>query len=184
MINRNQNSRFSMNPQADIQRSRFKRNQNVLFTANAGELIPFYVDEVLPGDTKSVNTHKLLRMQTLATPVMGDIYADIYYFFVPNRLIWGHWQEFMGENTSSPWTQTVDYSIPQISAPSADNDSYPYNGWQVGTVADYMGIPTGVTGFTCSALPFRAYTLIWNEWFRDQNLQYPQNILSGDFGPA
>ena len=184
MLNRNQNSHFSKNPTADIKRSRFKRPQSVKFTCNAGQLIPFYVDEVLPGDTMQVKTDKLVRMQTPATPFMDNVYCDTYYFFVPNRLVWQHWKEFMGENTSAPWIQTIEYTIPQISAPSADVDAYPYNGWQVGTIADYMGVPTGVTGFSMSALPFRAYTLVWNDWFRDQNLQYPQSLSIGDSTPA
>ena len=187
MLERNQNSHFSKNPTAEIQRSRFKRPQSVKFTCNAGQLIPFYVDEVLPGDTMQVKTSKLVRMQTPATPFMDNVYCDTYYFFVPNRLVWSHWKEFMGENTSAPWTQTVDYTVPQIEVPSAhpSSGSAGYVGWPVGSIADYMGIPTGVAGdshypYSVSALPFRAYALIWNEWFRDQNLEYPQNISLGD----
>ena len=187
MLDRNQNSHFSKNPTAEIQRSRFKRPQSVKFTCNAGQLIPFYVDEVLPGDTMQVKTSKLVRMQTPATPFMDNVYCDTYYFFVPNRLVWQHWREFMGENTTAPWTQTVDYSVPQIEVPLAhpSSGSAEYVGWPVGSIADYMGIPTGVAGdshypYSVNALPFRAYALIWNEWFRDQNLEYPQNISLGD----
>lgn len=172
-MNRNQNSHFSQNPEANIQRSRFKRNQSVKLSFNAGDLIPFYVDEVLPGDTMSVDTSKLVRMQTLATPVMDDIYLDVYYFFVPNRLIWDHWKNFMGENTSAPWYPDVEYSVPQVTAPNQ-------GGWYAGTIADYMGVPVGVNNLSISALPFRAYGLIWNEWFRDENLITPQSISTND----
>ena len=171
-MNRNSNAHFSKNPQADIKRSRFRRNQSVKFSFNAGELIPFYVDEVLPGDTMQIDTSKLVRMQTLATPVMDNIYLDTYYFFVPNRLVWSHWKNFMGENTNAPWISDVEYSVPQVNAPS--------DGWPIGSIADYMGVPTQLNNFSVSDLPFRAYGLIWNEWFRDQNLQIPQYIPTND----
>ncbi len=171
-MNRNSNAHFSKNPQADIRRSRFRRNQSVKFSFNAGELIPFYVDEVLPGDTMQIDTSKLVRMQTLATPVMDNIYLDTYYFFVPNRLVWSHWRNFMGENTNAPWISDVEYSVPQVNAPS--------DGWPIGSIADYMGVPTQLNNFSVSDLPFRAYGLIWNEWFRDQNLQTPQYIPTND----
>lgn len=171
-MNRNSNAHFSKNPQADIKRSRFRRNQSVKFSFNAGELIPFYVDEVLPGDTMQIDTSKLVRMQTLATPVMDNIYLDTYYFFVPNRLVWSHWKNFMGENTNAPWISDVEYSVPQVNAPE--------DGWPIGSIADYMGVPTQLNNFSISDLPFRAYGLIWNEWFRDQNLQTPQYIPTND----
>uniref|UniRef100_A0AAU8AZD3 Major capsid protein n=1 Tax=Dulem virus 172 TaxID=3145649 RepID=A0AAU8AZD3_9VIRU len=186
-MNRNQNSHFSKNPQADIKRSRFRRNQSVKFSFNAGELIPFYVDEVLPGDTMQIDTSKLVRMQTLATPVMDNIYLDTYYFFVPNRLIWSHWKEFMGENTSAPWFPDVEYSVPIVHAPDTASTSSGavtaangHDGWKKGTIADYMGIPINVKGFDVNGLPFRAYALIWNEWFRDQNLQTPLDVVTSD----
>ena len=135
-------------------------------------MIPFYVDEVLPGDTFQVRTSKVVRMQTLLTPVMDNVYLDTYYFFVPNRLVWEHWKQFMGENTESAWIPQVEYEVPQLTAPA--------NGWEVGTLADYMGIPTGVKGLSVSALPFRAYALIMNEWFRSENLTDPLNIPVDD----
>lgn len=107
-------------------------------------------------------------MQTLLTPVMDDIFLDTYYFFVPNRLTWNHWKQFMGENTESAWIPSVEYEVPQLTAPEG--------GWNIGTIADYMGIPTGVSGLSVNALPFRAYALIMNEWFRDENLSDPLNI--------
>lgn len=172
-MSRNVNSFFSENPASlDISRSKFLRNQNIKTSFNAGELIPFYVDEVLPGDTHSIDTSKVVRMSTLVAPVMDDLYADTYFFFVPDRLVWEHWKEFMGENTQSAWIPQTSYSIPQVTAPSG--------GWSNGTIADYMGIPTQVSGLSVSALPFRAYALICNEWFRDENLTDPIYISVGD----
>lgn len=172
-MSRNQNSRFATNPtNIDISRSRFKRNSSLKTSFNAGDIVPIYVDEVLPGDTFKIRTSKVVRMPTLITPVMDNIYLDTYFFFVPNRLVWSHWQQFMGENTESAWIPTVEYEVPQITAPSG--------GWNVGTVADYMGVPTGVSNLSVSALPFRAYALIVNDWFRDQNLSDPLNIPVDD----
>lgn len=172
MANRNESGRFAQNPVASISRSTFNRNSSIKTTFNAGDLIPFYVDEVLPGDTFSIDTSKVVRMQTPLTPIMDNIYLDTYYFFVPNRLVWKHWPNLMFENTESAWIPESVYSAPQVTAP--------VGGWNVGTIADYMGIPTGVTGLSVSAMPFRAYALICNEWFRDQNLQDPFNISLED----
>lgn len=172
-MSRNANSRFATNPvRLDMSRSKFPRNFSHKTTFNAGQVIPFYVDEVLPGDTFQVRTSKVVRMQTLLTPVMDNVYLDTYYFFVPNRLVWEHWKQFMGENTESAWIPQVEYEVPQLTAPA--------NGWEVGTLADYMGVPTGVKGLSVSALPFRAYALIMNEWFRSENLTDPLNIPVDD----
>lgn len=172
-MSRNANSRFATNPvRLDMSRSKFPRNFSHKTTFNAGQVIPFYVDEVLPGDTFQVRTSKVVRMQTLLTPVMDNVYLDTYYFFVPNRLVWEHWKQFMGENTESAWIPQVEYEVPQLTAPA--------NGWEVGTLADYMGIPTGVKGLSVSALPFRAYALIMDEWFRSENLTDPLNIPVDD----
>lgn len=179
-MNRNQNSHFSKNPQVDIQRSRFDRSHSVKLSGNVGDLIPFYCDEVLPGDTFQIDTSKLVRLQTLVTPVMDNIYLDTYYFFVPCRLVWEHWREMMGENTSAPWFPDVEYSVPQVTSPLRSGDGSSESGWAEGTIADYMGIPPGVSGLSISALPFRAYALIYNEWFRDENLQTPQSVPVGD----
>lgn len=172
MLSRNENSRFAQIPTASIKRSRFDRSSSVKTTFNAGDLVPFYVDEVLPGDTFSIDTSKVVRMQTPLTPIMDNLYLDTYYFFVPNRLVWKHWPNLMGENTESAWIPETQYSVPQVTAPA--------NGWNIGTVADYMGIPTGVQGLSVNAMPFRAYALICNEWFRDENLQDPLNISIED----
>lgn len=171
-MSRNQNSRFALNPSVDISRSKFKRNHSVKLSFNTGDIIPFYVDEVLPGDTFQLKTSMVSRMQTLLTPIMDNLYLDTYYFYVPNRLTWNHWREINGENTQSAWYPTVEYSVPQVTAPET--------GWDIGTIADYMGIPTGKTGFSVNAMPLRAYALICNEWFRDQNLSDPLNIPIND----
>lgn len=172
-MSRNSESRFAMNPtNIDISRSTFDRSSSIKFSFNTGDVIPFYVDEVLPGDTFKVRTSKVVRMQTLITPMMDNIYLDTYFFFVPNRLVWEHWREFNGENTQSAWIPTVEYAVPQITSPAG--------GWQIGTIADYMGIPTGVANLSVNALPFRAYALVMNEWFRDENLTDPLNIPVND----
>ena len=171
---RNVESRFSTNPtNIDISRSKFVRSSSVKTSFNEGELIPFYVDEVLPGDTFSVDDSKVIRMSTLLTPIMDNLYLDTYYFFVPNRLVWEHWKQFQGENTESAWLPSVDYEIPQLTSPAE-------TGWSVGSIADYMGIPINVPGLSVNALPFRAYSLICNEWFRDENLTDPIFFDVGD----
>lgn len=172
-MNRNTESHFSLSPHVDISRSRFDRSSSLKTSFNAGDVVPFFLEEVLPGDTFSVDTSKVVRMQTLLTPMMDNVYLDTYYFFVPNRLVWDHWKEFCGENTESAWIPQTEYTLPQITSP-ADQ------GWSVGTLADYFGIPTGVAGLSVSVLPFRAYALIMNEWFRDQNLQDPLVVPTDD----
>lgn len=172
-MNRNVESHFALNPtRLDMSRSKFDRSFSLKTSFNVGDIVPFYVDEVLPGDTFDVKTSKVVRMQTLITPIMDNIYLDTYYFFVPNRLVWEHWKQFNGENTESAWLPSTEYSIPQLTAPAG--------GWSVGTIADYMGIPTGVANLSVSALPFRAYALICNEWFRDENLCDPLVVPTGD----
>ena len=171
---RNIDSRFSTNPtNIDISRSKFVRSSSVKTSFNEGELIPFYVDEVLPGDTFSIDDSKVIRMSTLLTPIMDNLYLDTYYFFVPNRLVWEHWKQFQGENTESAWLPSVAYEIPQVTSPAE-------TGWTVGSIADYMGIPINVPGLSVNALPFRAYSLICNEWFRDENLTDPIFFDVGD----
>ncbi len=171
-MNRNVESHFATLPKVDISRSRFDRSCSHKTSFNAGDLIPFYIDEVLPGDTFNVKTSKVVRMQSLLTPVMDNVYLDTYYFYVPNRLVWQHWRELNGENSQSAWVSPVEYEVPQITAPTG--------GWSAGTIADYLGIPTGVSNISVSALPFRAYALICNEWFRDQNLSDPLNVPTDD----
>ncbi|AXH72205.1 MAG: major capsid protein [Microviridae sp.] len=172
-MNRNTESHFSLSPHVDISRSRFDRSASLKTSFNVGDVVPFFLDEVLPGDTFSVDTSKVVRMQTLLTPMMDNVYLDTYYFFIPNRLVWDHWKEFCGENTESAWIPETEYTMPQITAPAN-------GGWSVGTLADYFGVPTGVSGLSISALPFRAYALVINEWFRDQNLQDPLVVPTDD----
>lgn len=174
-MDRNVESHFSELPKVDIERSIFKRPFDHKTSFNVGELIPFYVDEVLPGDTHNITTSAVVRLQTPLTPIMDNIYMDTYYFFVPMRIVWEHTKEFFGENRDGPWIPTTQYSIPTISPPSG--------GWNTGTIADYLGIPVGVQPILArgiSSLPFRAYALICDEWFRDQNLTDPLVIPKGD----
>lgn len=168
-MNRNTQSHFSVNPiNLDIQRSKFVRPSSHKTTFNAADLIPIYVDEVLPGDTFKMKMSSVIRMSTPIYPVMDDANMDVYFFFVPNRLVWEHWKEFFGENNTTHWEQPVEYEVPQITAPKG--------GWEKGTIADYMGIPTKIDNISVQALPFRAYCKIWNDWFRDQNLKDPAMI--------
>ena len=153
---------------------------------NGGVLVPWLVEPVLPGDTWEVETSKIIRLQTLLHPFFGNAYLDVYYFFVPNRLVWTHWKEFCGENNSSAWIPSVTYTIPKVSI--FMNGSNQTLTAVCGSVPDYMGIPFGTqlptgqgVGYAnFNALPFRAYMLCWQEFFRDENLQAPLNIPTGD----
>lgn len=174
-MNRNKDAGFNQVPRLDITRSRFKRRQDIKLTLNAGQLIPFYVDEVLPGDTFSIDQAAIIRMTTPIFPVMDNCYMDVYYFYTPNRILWKNWKRFMGENDTGPWAQTQEYTVPQIRVKaSTSGNALPLEG----SLMDYMGIPTKVckgkdTEFEVNALPFRAYAMIWQEWFRDQNVDNP-----------
>lgn len=148
-------------------RSRFDRSSSVKTSFNVGDLVPFYLDEVLPGDTFDIETSFVTRLQTLITPPMDDLFLDMYYFYVPSRLCWSHWKEFMGESTTS-WTADVTYQVPQLVVGDTTANK---KGIQ-GSVLDYLGVPTDWFGpMSISRLPVNAYNLIWNEWFRDENLQ-------------
>lgn len=173
-MNRNKDAGFNQVPRLDITRSRFKRRQDVKLTLNAGQLIPFYVDEVLPGDTFSVDQAAIIRMTTPIFPVMDNCHMDIYYFNVPCRILWKNFKRFMGENDKGPWAQTQEYTIPQVKVTGTPEKPAPYEG----SILDYMGVPTKVskgedTAFSINALPMRAYAMIWQEWFRDQNVDNP-----------
>lgn len=169
---RNATSRFAVNPNLDIKRSTFYQKYGIKTSFNAGKLIPLDWQEVLPGDTFSVDMACVVRMSTPIHPIMDDIWLDTYFFFVPARLCWSHWQEFMGENKTGEWEQETEYEIPQITAPTG--------GWSKGTIMDYMGIPTKINNLSVNHMPVRAYVNIWNEWFRDENLQNPAYIDLGD----
>lgn len=159
------NSLFSQIPRAEIQRSAFDRSHGYKTTFNEGLLIPFFVDEVLPGDTFSLSWAAICRLTTPIVPFMDSIYLKAYWFFVPNRLVWKNWQRFMGEQENP--TDSTDFLVPSFNTTGS--------GATYGTLCDYFGIRTGVKGITnINALPFRAYFKIWNDWFRDENLQDSQ----------
>lgn len=172
-MNRNTQAHFALNPtNIDIRRSKFTRPSTHKTTFNTGDIIPIYVDEVLPGDTAVMDMAAVIRMSTPIYPVMDNAFADIYFFYVPNRLVWEHWREFNGQNNTTYWEQETEYQIPKITSPE--------NGWEKGTIADYMGIPTLIKNLEINSLPFRAYCLIYNEWFRDENLKQPANVNLDD----
>lgn len=154
-------NRFAALPHTSIQRSVFNRSHDYKTTFDSGYLVPFFVDEVLPGDSFKLNCSIFCRLATPIVPFMDNLYLETFFFFVPNRLVWKHWENFMGQQ-DNPGDST-DYLIPQTVAGS--------KGFPSGSVADYFGIPTGVQNLSVSSLPFRAYQLIYNEWFRDENLQ-------------
>lgn len=145
-------------------RSKFDRSHQLLTTINEGDLVPIYLDEVLPGDTARVRLNGLIRMSTPIYPVMDNAYMDTYFFFVPCRLLWEHWENMFGENDTNYWAQKIEYSTPQTEIKGT--------GIKNGTIGDYFGIPTK-TPLKVNALPARAYAMIYNEWFRDENLEPP-----------
>jgi hypothetical protein len=166
------NHDFSRVPRAEIPRSSFDRSHNMKTTLDAGNLYPVFVDEALPGDTFSLNMHGFARLATPLHPFMDNLYFNTFFFAVPLRLLWGNFQKFMGEQ-GAPGDST-DFLVPQMTAPAG--------GYVNGSIYDYFGLPTQVAGFSHSALFLRAYNLIWNEWFRDQNLQ-PSLSVPKDDGP-
>ncbi|QXP07891.1 MAG: major capsid protein [Arizlama microvirus] len=165
---------FSQIPRADIPRAAFNRSFTHKTTFDAGLLIPIFVDEALPGDTFSMKATLFARLATPIFPVMDNLYLDTFYFAVPNRLLWDNWQKFMGEKEN--FQDSNEYFVPQVTTPTG--------GYTALSMADYMGIPTGVNGMpTISALWFRAYNLIYNEWFRDENLCTPAAVNNDSDGP-
>lgn len=180
-MNRNTNAHFSELPSVDISRSILDRSHSHKLSGNVGDLIPIFCDaDILPGDTVSVDTSKVIRFQTMLSPFMDNIQADIYFFFVPNRLIWDHWQNFMGQNDTSAWVPQVEYSVPKLTVKPADPDNPNSN--RVGTILDYLGFPVEntVSNKDVNALPVRAYAKICEDWFRDENLSDPINLYTGD----
>lgn len=148
-------------------RTRFNRDQTVLTTFDSGKLIPFYVDEVLPGDTFNVDTAAIIRMTTPKYPVFDDAFIDFYYFYCPNRILWDDFKQFMGEVENKPWMPTKNYTVPQIIVKGTAEEGLP----KENSILDYMGVPTKVKAtFSINALPIRAYVMIWNEFFRDENV--------------
>lgn len=164
-MNRNTEAHFTEIPNINIKRSSFDRGNKYLTTMNTGDLICNYLEEVYPGDTVTMKQSSLVRMNTPVFPVADNAYLDQYFFYVPSRLVWEHFKELHGENNTTYWEQPTEYEIPQIEAPAG--------GWAKGTIADYMGIPTGVENISVSALPFRCYAKIWNDWFRSEAVDDP-----------
>ena len=163
---------FSNAPTITTPRSRFRLDETLKTTFDAGLLIPMYVQEVLPGDTFKVNATLLARLATPIYPVMDNIYLDTFFFFVPNRLLWDNWEKFNGAQ-DNPGDST-DFLTPQVVADGAGFDAL--------SLFDYMSIPTGIADLSVNAFHPRAYKLIWNEWFRDQNLQDSIDVPTDD-GP-
>lgn len=179
-MNRNNERHFNSVPQTHVSRTRFKRDQNILTTFDAGKLIPFYVDEVLPGDTFNVSTAAIIRMTTPKYPVFDDAYIDFYYFFCPNRILWDNFKRFMGEADEIPWMPAKTYKVPKIIV-EGNSDDENKRGPKEGSILDYMGVPTKINGrVEINALPVRAYVKIWNEYFRDQNLDNPAGYFTDD----
>lgn len=181
-MNRNVESHFAQVPHTNIQRSRFDRSYSHITTFNVGDVVPIYLDQtVMPGDTVTLDTSMVVRLQTLLKPIFGSVFLDTYFFAIPKRLLWKHWKEFMGENNDSAWIPEVTYSEPQIWFGKTYEGStlVSDNSVKEGTVADYLGLPIGMQGWV-SALPFRAYTLVMDSWFRDENLTDPLVIYDGD----
>ncbi|WNK13752.1 MAG: major capsid protein [Microvirus sp.] len=169
--------RFAMTPKPDVPRSTFRIEHAHKTTFDAGFLVPVYCEEVLPGDTFKVKATFFARMATPIFPVMDNAYIDSFFFFVPNRLVWSNWVKFMGEQDNP--SDSISFVIPQQVSPAS--------GYAVGSLQDYFGLPVvgtlgGGATATHSALPLRAYNLIWNDWFRDENLQTSVTEDKGD-GP-
>ena len=176
-----QQHQFSEVPHADIQRSTFDRSHGLKTTFNAGELVPIYVDEALPGDTFSCNLTAFSRLATPIHPTMDNAFMDTHFFAVPVRLVWDDFEEFMGETKTykaagtDRLDGTPDFSV---AAPVPPTITAGGSGEAEQSLSDYFGIPTKVAGLEFSALWHRAYTLVWNDWFRDENLQAPKTVLT------
>ena len=166
--------RFSDAPAMYMKRTKFDRSHVYKTTFDSGKLIPVFVDEVLPGDTTRMSVNYFARLATPIKPIMDNIYLDWFFFFVPNRLVWEHWQNFCFEQEDPD--DSTDYVIPTVSATGNSENAY------IGSLWDYFGLPVNTSGNLSgiSALPFRAVYLIWNEWFRDENLQKSVKIQKGD----
>lgn len=152
---------FSQLPTAQIPRSKFNRSHGLKTTFDSGYLVPIFVDEVLPGDTFTMDCTLFSRVSTLISPIMDNLYLDTFWFFVPERLLFEHFENMCGQQDNP--TDSTDYLFPTVKSPTG--------GFAVGSIADYFGLPTGVANLEVRAEPFRAYNLIYNEWFRDENLQ-------------
>ena len=162
---------FSLVPSAEIRRSSFDRSHGYKTTFDSGRLVPFFLDEALPGDTFNLSCSLFARLATPIAPFMDNLFLETFFFFVPARLVWDHWQAFNGEQ-AKPGAST-DYLVPLSKVTNLQN----------GTIGDYFGLPTNVKNpLSVSALPGRSLALIWNEWFRDENLQDPLDLVTDDTG--
>lgn len=176
-MSRNEEVQFGTIPSVEIPRSVFDLSHGHMTSFNVGELIPLEWTMALPGDSFRWTTSKVIRLQTMLTPMFSNVYFDVFHFAVPIRLIFPHIKEMFGENTSGPWVQQTQYQFPSISAPQG--------GFQTGTLADYFGLPVGVDWNATDpgapmALPFRAYGQVVNDWFNSEVLNYPVNVPTGD----
>ncbi|UPW41754.1 major capsid protein [Peromfec virus RodF7_16] len=167
------NHTFSEIPKAYIQRSVFDRSHGFKTTFNEGALVPIFVDEVLPGDTFTLTASLFARLATPIVPIMDNVFLETFFFYVPNRLVWDHWEDFIGGGAATPNGTATDYIMPDVTLTADDT--------AIQSIYDYFGLPTQKT-YQANCLPFRAYNLIWNEWFRDENLQEEVEVLTGD-GP-
>lgn len=170
------NYQFSRVPRIYKPRSRQDLSHKHLTTFNMGELVPVLVQEILPGDTIKNNVSVVIRTTSpLLRPIMDQMYLDLHFFFVPNRIVWEHWKEFMGENNESAWVNQDDYVVPTVGTRGTFNGTVAHN-----SVADHMGVPIGDGLPALNALPFRAFAKIWNEWFRDENSEDPVLVKIDD----
>ena len=168
MMHRNKSvdvHQFAMVPRAEIPRAAFRMQKTHKTTFDAGFLVPVFCEEILPGDSFKVKMTAFARLATPIFPIMDNVYLDSFFFFVPNRLVWSNWKRFMGERANP--ADSISFIVPECVSPAG--------GYAVNSLQDYFGLPTVgqvVAGETVrhNNLPFRAYNLIWNEWFRDQNL--------------
>ena len=164
---------FSRAPQAAIPRSKFNRSHGIKTTFDEGYLVPILADEMLPGDTFNLRLHAFARMSTPIFPIMDNLYLESFFFAVPYRLVWDNWERFNGYQRNPG--DSTDYVVPTMTAPVS-------GGIAEGSLGDYFGLPTKINSLEFNSLHFRAYNLIWNEWFRDENLQ-DSVVVDVDDGP-
>ena len=166
-------NRFTQTPEANTPRSTFDMSHSHKTTIDIDYLYPIYLEEALPGDTLNVNMTGFARLATPIFPIMDNMTMQTFFFEVPTRIVWDNFRKFMGERYPNP-DSSIDYTVPTASATATSN--------LVGKLSDYMGIPIEIDGLTYNNLFHRAYNLIWNEWFRDENLQDSVTVDTGD-GP-
>lgn len=171
-VSRQNTYSFSQVASANIPRSKFNRSHGLKTTFDSGKLIPIFLDEVIPGDTHNLSTSSLVRLSTPLHPIMDNIYLDYHFFFVPYRLVWDNFQKLMGERKNP--NDSIDYVFPTMTSPTG--------GYEIGTLEDYFGLPTKIANFNHISLYHRAYNLIWNEWYRDENLQDSVEVRTTDDG--